>query len=111
MQDQGMTAGGGEPPASEATSRRNTMRARTLRTALQKREMKVPTYTVAEAAALLSISPEHLHRLIRANAFPTVAMSDGRTRGCNVIPAQAIEARLEYRASDGASHVATGGVR
>jgi excisionase family DNA binding protein len=79
------------------------MRARTLRTALEKRAMKVPTYTVAEAAALLSISTEHLHRLIRANAFPTVPMSDGRTRGCNVIPAKVIEGRLDQASSDGAA--------
>lgn len=71
---------------------------RVLQSALRKRALKVPTYTVPEAAALLSLSHEHLYRLIRADAFPAVPMSDGRARGRYVVPARVVEEILEAAA-------------
>jgi excisionase family DNA binding protein len=45
-----------------------------LRSGLRKRAAGVPTYSVPEAAALLSVSREHLYRLIRVGAFPVLRM-------------------------------------
>lgn len=65
---------------------RAQLRADALERALAKRSAGVPSYTVPEAAALLSVSYEHLHRLIRAEEFPVV-----RVGGRYVVPAQALE--------------------
>lgn len=74
---------------------RRATKERTLRSALSKRAAGVPTYSVPEAAALMSVSQEHLYRLIRAGAFPAVPMRDGRgRRGRYVVPAIAVEELL-----------------
>lgn len=57
---------------------RDFLRGQALQNAMRKRAEGVPTYTVAEAAALLSISQEYLYRLIQASAFPAVRMRLGR---------------------------------
>jgi len=57
-----------------------------LSSALKKRSAGVPTYTVPEAAALCSVSQEHLYRLVRADAFPAV-----RIHGRYVVPAKAVD--------------------
>lgn len=75
-----------------------------LQKALRKRAAGVPTYSVPEAAALLSISQEHLYRLVRADAFPAVRMRIGGEMGRYVIPAQAVERLLDVT-SDGGMHV------
>lgn len=48
--------------------------------AVRKRAIGAATYTVPEAAALLSISQEHLYRLIHAERFPAVRVAgdDGK---------------------------------
>lgn len=73
---------------------RTELRGQKLRTAMAKRAAGVPTYTVPEAAALLSVSNEHLYRLIHADAFPAVRMAVSGTRGCYVVPASAVERLL-----------------
>ena len=72
-------------------ARRQSRRERALRSALKKRAAGVPTYTVPEAAALLSVSQEHLYRLIRADAFPAVPMRAGLERGRYVVAAADLE--------------------
>jgi len=81
---------------------RESLRAQTLRNAIQKRANGVPTYSVPEAAALLSISQEYLYRLIQANGFPAVRMRLGTGQGRYVVPAKAIEQLLDGAAADGA---------
>ncbi|WP_020578909.1 helix-turn-helix domain-containing protein [Actinopolymorpha alba] len=73
-----------------------------LRNALRKREAGVPTYSVPEAAALLSISQEHLYRLVRADAFPAVRMRIGGDQGRYVVPAKAVEQLLDAATGAGA---------
>src|SRR6476661_655879 len=73
---------------------RNACRNLILQNALRKRSAGVPTYTVPEAAALLSVSQEHLYRLIRAGAFPALRMRLGQ-KGRYVVPARAVEALLD----------------
>lgn len=91
-----------EPPSEPKELGARLIRCeRVLRNALQKRELGVPTYTVPEAAALLSRSREHLYRLIRAGAFPAVGMTRGR-RGDYVVPAKAVEAMLDAATATGA---------
>ena len=80
---------------------RESLRAQTLRNAMQKRANGVPTYSVPEAAALLSISQEYLYRLIQANGFPAVRMRVGAGQGRYVVPAKAIEQLLDGAAADG----------
>jgi excisionase family DNA binding protein len=66
-----------------------------LQNALRKRAAGVPTYSVPEAAALLSVSQEHLYRLVRADAFPAVRMRLGGDQGRYVVPARAVEKLLD----------------
>jgi len=66
-----------------------------LQSALRKRATGVPTYSVPEAAALLSVSQEHLYRLVRADAFPAVRMRLGADQGRYVVPAKAVEKLLD----------------
>ena len=80
---------------------RRACRDLTLRSALRKRSDGVPTYSVPEAAALLSVSQEHLYRLIRADAFPAVRMRVGREQGRYVVPARAVEALLDAATGSG----------
>jgi excisionase family DNA binding protein len=73
---------------------RAELRSQALRTAMAKRAAGVPTYSVPEAAALLSVSQEHLYRLIHADAFPAVRMALSGSQGRYVIPARAVERLL-----------------
>ena len=79
----------GRPPIRAA------IRTSVLDRAIRKRAEGVPTYTVPEAAALLSISQEYLYRLIQADAFPVVRMQLGGRNGRYVIPAKAVEQLLD----------------
>ena len=66
-----------------------------LRSGLRKRAAGVPTYSVPEAAALLSVSRVHLYRLIRAGAFPALRMGLGADYGRYVVAARTVEELLE----------------
>ena len=77
---------------------RETLRGQALSSALHKRAAGVPTYSVPEAAALLSISQEYLYRLIQAGGFPAVRMRSGRGQGRYVVPAKAVELLLDATA-------------
>ncbi|MEV0066132.1 helix-turn-helix domain-containing protein [Amycolatopsis sp. NPDC050768] len=61
----------------------------------------VPTYTVPEAAALLSLSQEYLYRLIHADAFPALRLRRGAGQGRYVVPAKAVEQLLDFAANAG----------
>jgi excisionase family DNA binding protein len=107
MHDQATTPDADQPAPGTDPQRlqwRQACRDQALRSALRKREAGVPTYSVLEAAALLSISHEHLYRLIRADAFPAIRMRTGREQGRYVVPAQAVEALLNA-ATEGGSRV------
>ncbi len=73
---------------------RRSLGALALQNALDKRAAGVPTYTVAEAAALLSVSPEHLYRLVHAGTFPAVHLHAGG-HGRYVVPANTVEKVLD----------------
>ena len=120
--DQGTTPESDDPRAPDVDRERwrRACRDLTLRNALRKRSDGVPTYSVPEAAALLSVSQEHLYRLIRADAFPAVRMRVGREQGRYVVPARAVEALLDAATGSGGlvdvetaatSFGAVGGVR
>ncbi|MGD9986353.1 helix-turn-helix domain-containing protein [Pseudonocardia sp.] len=81
---------------------RSAERSSALDRAIRKRANGVPTYTVPEAAALLSISQEYLYRLIQAEAFPAVRMGLGGRHGRYVIAAKAVEQLLDGAAGDNA---------
>lgn len=80
---------------------RESLRSQALESALRKRAAGVPTYSVPEAAALLSISQEYLYRLIQADGFPAVRMRAGRAQGRYVVPAKAVERLLDEAAAAG----------
>jgi excisionase family DNA binding protein len=104
MHDQATTTGTDQPEPGTDAQRvqwRQACRDQALRNALCMREAGVPTYSVVEAAALLSISHEHLYRLIRADAFPAVRLRTGREHGRYVVPAQAVEALLKAASTGG----------
>lgn len=97
---------GAEPQAAVAGTRnpggwRGLLRDQALQNALRKRAAGVPTYSVPEAAALLSISQEYLYRLIQAGGFPVVRMRLRGNQGRYVVPAEAIEKLLNEAASAG----------
>ena len=99
-----MAPGGAEAVETTTVDRavwRTRCRDLALQSALRKRAAGVPTYTVAEAAALLSVSQEHLYRLVRAGAFPAVALRMGRDQGRYVVPAQAVENLLAAASESG----------
>jgi excisionase family DNA binding protein len=105
MQDQATTADSELLSALEGGPRgtwRSVCREVTLKAALRKRAVGVPTYTVPEAAALLSVSQEHLYRLIKADAFPAVHMRRGRDQGRYIVPAKAVDAMLDSATASGA---------
>lgn len=79
---------------------REALRDATLRSAMQKRAAGVPTYSVPEAAALLSISQEYLYRLIQTGGFPAVRMRIGGRKGRYVVPAKAVEMLLDTASQD-----------
>jgi excisionase family DNA binding protein len=115
MQHQAMTQPADQPRSLSEADRaqwRRAAREITLQSALRKRAEGVPTYSVPEAAALLSVSQEHLYRLIRAEAFPAVPMGIGLERGHYVVPAVAVEEILNKAAgSSGRSASAVGDPR
>lgn len=80
---------------------REEERSLALRSALQKRSSGVPTYTIPETAALLSVSREHLYRLVRADSFPVVRMATEGGQGRYVIPALAVEQLLTAAVESG----------
>ena len=99
-----MAPGGVEAVETTTTGRthwRAQCRDLALQSALRKRAAGVPTYTVAEAASLLSVSQEHLYRLVRAGAFPAVALRMGRDQGRYVVPAAAVENLLAAASESG----------
>jgi excisionase family DNA binding protein len=81
---------------------RGFLRTQALESAMRKRAAGVPTYSVPEAAALLSISQEYLYRLIQADGFPAVRMRVGRGQGRYVVPARAVEQLLDAAATNAA---------
>ena len=93
MEPEESTGGSTSTPAIAPTWR-GTVREQALTNALRKRADGVPTYTVPEAAALLSISQEYLYRLIQAGSFPAVRMRLGASNGRYVVAAQAVEELL-----------------
>ncbi len=119
MQAQATTAREVEPRPELAAARdqwRSIQREKALQSALRKRALGVPTYTVPEAAALLSRSQEHLYRQIKANAFPAVDMGGRGRRGYYVVPAKALDAMLDAATASGsvvsaADFCAAGGFR
>ena len=118
MRNQTTAANAAQPEPGQDGQRtkwRQTCRDSALRSALRKREAGVPSYTVPEAAALLSVSHEYLYRLIRAEAFPAIRMRMGAAQGRYVVPASVIETLLKAAEDgSGAAQVAaetTGGVR
>lgn len=80
---------------------REYLRDAALQNAVRKRTDGVPTYTVAEAAALFSVSQEYLYRLIHAGGFPAIRMRIGGNQGRYVIPAKAVEGMLNHAAGAG----------
>ena len=80
---------------------RGFLRGQVLQNAMRKRSAGVPTYSVPEAAALLSISQEYLYRLIQGGAFPAVRMRLGGAQGRYVVPARAVEKLLGDATADG----------
>lgn len=83
---------------------RGTLREQALASAMRKRATGVPTYSVPEAAALLSISQEYLYRLIQRGGFPAVRMRLSGSQGRYVVPADAVE-RLLNDTTSGTSSV------
>ena len=103
MRNQTTAANAAQPepgPDGQSAKWRQACRDSALQSALRKREAGVPSYTVHEAAALLSVSHEYLYRLIRAEAFPAIRMRMGATQGRYVVPANVIETLLKA-AEDG----------
>lgn len=102
MQEQGRVpaeqAVGAEQAKQAPSEWRGVLRQHALDNAMSKRAAGVPTYSVPEAAALLSISQEYLYRLIQTDGFPAVRMRSGRGKGRYVIPARAIEQLLDTAA-------------
>jgi excisionase family DNA binding protein len=88
--------------AGKGSQLREALRETTLRNAMQKRADGVPTYSVPEAAALLSISQEYLYRLIQTGGFPAVRMRIGGRQGRYVVPAKAVEQLLDSASGAGA---------
>lgn len=80
---------------------RELLRDIALQAAMRKRMAGVPTYTVPEAAALLSLSQEYVYRLIHADAFPALQLRRGAGQGRYVVPAKAVEQLLDFAANAG----------
>lgn len=82
------------PPRAAGNAVRGALKDQALQNAIRKRAAGVPTFTVPEAAALLSISQEYLYRLIQADSFPAVRMRIGGRQGRYVVPAKAVDQLL-----------------
>src|SRR5690606_41932807 len=65
---------------------REIMRDAALRNAIRKRAEGVPTYTVPDASALLSISQEYRYRLIQADSLPAYRLWNGLAQAPVVAP-------------------------
>lgn len=85
------------PPASRRL--RAVSQDLALQSALRKRAAGAPSFTIAEAAALCSVSPEHLYRMVRGGGFPAIRMRAGAEQGRYVVPAKAVEQVLDDAAS------------
>lgn len=94
---------GGANAAGGWTGKREFQRDSALRSAMDKRTAGVPTYSVPEAAALLSISQEYLYRLIQAGGFPAVRLRMAGGHGRYVVPAESVEQLLRETAAGGSS--------
>jgi len=101
MRGKATTPGVEEPNRDEAEAshgwagKRELLRDVALQNAMSKRAAGIPTYSVPEAAALLSISQEYLYRLIQAGGFPALRMRLSGRHGRYVVPAKAIEQLLD----------------
>ena len=82
-----------KPPSSRRL--RTVSQDLALQSALRKRAAGAPSFTIAEAAALCSVSPEHLYRMVRGGGFPAVRMRAGAEQGRYVVPAKAVEQVLD----------------
>lgn len=82
-----------KPPASRRL--RTVSQDLALQSALRKRAAGAPSFTIAEAAALCSVSPEHLYRMVRGGGFPAIRMRAGTEQGRYVVPAKAVEQVLD----------------
>jgi excisionase family DNA binding protein len=80
--------------AAQKSAWSGALRDQVLKSALTKRAAGVPSYSVPEAAALLSVSADHLYRLIRAGGFPAVRMRCAGAQGRYVVPAKAVDELL-----------------
>lgn len=80
---------------------RASLRRMALDSALRKRKAGVPTYTVPEAAALLSLSQEYVYRLIHDDTFPALCLRRTAGAGRYVVPAEAVERLLDAAATAG----------
>jgi excisionase family DNA binding protein len=89
------------PEGRRSPAWRETLRSRALTSAIRKRALGVPSYSVPEAAALLSLSQEYLYRLIQSDAFPAARMRSGDGQGRYVVPAKAVEGLLDWAAKTG----------
>lgn len=91
-----------EPETGPGDGLRSRLRNQALDSAMRKRTGGVPTYSIPEAAALMSISQEYLYRLVQGEAFPAVRMRLRSGHGRYVIPAKAIEKLLNDATESGA---------
>jgi hypothetical protein len=89
----------GHPGDRTAGEWRAVLRQKALESALWKRAAGVPTYSVPEAAGLMTVSPEYMYRLIQGDGFPGIRMRADGGQGRYVVPAKAVE-RLLDRATD-----------
>lgn len=100
MQKQATTRAFDAPDASgtdgprSGQGKRERMRDAALRRAMAKRCVGAPTYSVPEAAVLLSISNEYLYRLIQVGSFPGTRLRHAGSQGRYVVPASAVEPLL-----------------
>lgn len=92
---------GSAPVQGRAADWRDKLRQRALASALRKRAAEVPSLTVPEASALLSVSQEFLYRLIQADGFPAVHMGLPGAQGRYVVPAKAVEMLLRLATDTG----------
>lgn len=85
----------GQQAGTSASDLRGVLRLRALESAIAKRAAGVPSYSVPEAAVLMSISQEYLYRLIQSDGFPAVHMRAGVGQGRYVVPAAAVDQLLK----------------
>lgn len=91
----------GHQDGTSAGDLRGVLRLRALESAMAKRAAGVPSYSVPEAAVLMSISQEYLYRLIQSDGFPAVHMRAGGGQGRYVVPAAAVDQLLKAAVDSG----------